>query len=217
MPISQPPSSHALAPSCCSQFARVQGDAAALAIQFNRRVNGQRAWNIAFLPTHIYSCIDTNYAGGKMWLLVEPELEGRFTKWNNNAGAVMAAQTGPSGAALSAGSALGGIDEEDEDDEAEEAIDINDVPQAFSHFSFEASCSKQLVCDLQGVWNAEDGFVLTDPVVHYISSTGKRHKNGATDQGVLGVRKFFQTHTCNRLCARLGLRRPSPGSFLDDG
>ena len=81
------------------------------------------------------------------------------------------------------------------------------MPQAFSHFSYEASSRKQLVCDLQGVWNSQDGFVLTDPVVH-VSSTGAKHKNGATDQGSSGIEKFFKTHKCNPLCARLGLKKP---------
>ena len=57
----------------------------------------------------------------------------------------------------------------------------------------------------QGVWNADDGFMLTDPVVHYVSSTGKRHKNGATDRGKEGVQNFFKTHKCGPLCKRLGL------------
>ena len=85
------------------------------------------------------------------------------------------------------------------------AIDVNDVPQAFSHFSYECSKGKQLVCDLQGVWNPDDGFVLTDPVVHYVSSRGKRHKNGATDKGLEGVKRFFNTHKCNALCAKMKL------------
>ena len=83
-----------------------------------------------------------------------------------------------------------GIIEEDEDEDEDGVIVIDDVPQAFSHFSYEYSRGKKLVCDLQGVWNADDGFVLTDPVVHYVSSSGRRHKNGATDKGVEGVRAF---------------------------
>ena len=98
-------------------------------------------------------------------------------------------------------SQLGGIFEDDEDED--ETIDVNDVPQAFSHFSYECSRGKQLVCDLQGVWNTEDGFMLTDPVVHYVSNTGRRHKNGATDKGLEGVKRFFRTHKCGALCKRM--------------
>ena len=193
------------------QFARLQNDANLLAAQFNRRVRGPASWSISFLPIHIYLLFDNNYAGGEMWLLVEPELDGRFTKWNNNAGAVLQS-TSPRIVGSASAHALGGIYEEDEDEDEDEEvpITIDDVPQAFSHFSFEASGGKQLVCDLQGVWNEEDGFVLTDPVVHYVSSTGTKHKNGATDQGRNGICKFFKTHKCNALCARLGLKLPPP-------
>ena len=106
------------------------------------------------------------------------------------------------------GGTFGIVEEEDEDEE--DAIDVYDVPQAFSHFTYEASGGRKLVCDLQGTWNVEDGFILTDPVVHYVSSRNpdKKHKNGATDKGLDGIKKFFDTHQCNGLCERLGLKRP---------
>eukprot|EP00961_Rhodomonas_salina_P159573 2148946-Rhodomonas_salina.1 len=44
-------------------------------------------------------------------------------------------------------------------------IDAADVPQCFSHFTHSVTDGKHLVCDLQGVWNRFDGYVLTDPVV----------------------------------------------------
>ena len=73
------------------------------------------------------------------------------------------------------------------------------------------SGGKRLVCDVQGTWNPDDGFLLTDPVVHYISSRDpdRKHKNGATDEGRAGARRFFETHKCNGLCERLRLQRPS--------
>ena len=65
-------------------------------------------------------------------------------------------------------------EDEDEDEDGDEGVDagadtqrLAELPQCFSYFSFVRSCGKQLVCDLQGVWNADDGFVLTDPVIHY--------------------------------------------------
>lgn len=97
-------------------------------------------------------------------------------------------------------------DEEDEDGEAIGPIEIDDIPQAFSHFTYEQSNGKNLVCDLQGVWNQDDGFVLTDPVVHDVCPSGKKHKNGATDTGLRGVEKFFGTHKCNALCKRMQLQ-----------
>ena len=166
----------------------------------------------------MYNAHDLNYMNKSgdgsslngLWLLVEPELDGRFTKWNNNAGAVLkgpdTSPTGMRGASRAPTLGLGAIVEDsDEEDEDGAPIEVDEVPQAFSHFSYVASHGKQLVCDLQGVWNADDGFMLTDPVVHYVSSTGKRHKNGATDRGIEGVQNFFKTHKCGPLCKRLGL------------
>ncbi|MDC0525438.1 hypothetical protein OAO87_00470 [bacterium] len=137
-------------------------------------------------------------------MLAEPELEGKFTKWNNNAGAVLQARSPH----VARGGALGAFLEEEEDEEEE--IDVYDVPQAFSHYTFEASNGQQLVCDLQGTWNEDDGFQLTDPVVHYVSSSapGRSRQNVATDKGLDGVKKFFATHKCNALCARLRLKAP---------
>ncbi|KAG2450987.1 hypothetical protein HYH02_004259 [Chlamydomonas schloesseri] len=76
------------------------------------------------------------------------------------------------------------------------------VPQAFSHYTWWATGGTKLVCDLQGTWTADDGFTLTDPVIHHVRG---RKLNGATDKGAEGVRNFFRTHTCNALCRRLGL------------
>jgi len=183
-------------------FARVQHDAAMAALQFNDRMPVRRPeFNISFLPTSLYHCLDVNYKDNAAWVLVEQELDGKFTKWNNNAGAIRTSMPG-----------LDALLEEDEDEDEDEPIDVNDVPQAFSHFSYEASRGKQLVCDLQGVWNLTDGFMLTDPVVHYMSSSGRKHKNGATDKGFEGMKRFFQTHKCGPLCAKMLL----PVRTVDD-
>ena len=157
-----------------------------------------------------------------MWLLVEPELDGRFTKWNNNAGAVLRGSEPPltsvRGGGTSRASALGLgaiVEDSDEEDEDGAPIEVEEVPQAFSHFSYVASHGKQLVCDLQGVWNATDGFVLTDPVIHYVSSKGsRRHKNGGTDKGAQGVLSFFKTHKCGEMCQRLGLPPPDMAALM---
>ena len=165
-------------------FARIQTDAAALADVFNHRVRGPRHWNISFLPVSLYLLVDENYPKEEAWVLAEPELEGKFTKWNNNAGAVLQVRAPP--LVTRSGGALGIVEEEDEE---EEEIDVYDVPQAFSHFTYEASGGTKLVCDLQGTWNEDDGFQLTDPVVHYVSSSRPdlKHQNGATDKGRAGA------------------------------
>ncbi len=66
----------------------------------------------------------------------------------------------------------------------------------------------------QGVWNADDGFLLTDPVIHTGDGRrptgrrpgGGRGSNGKTDKGAAGIRLFFASHACNALCRRLALR-----------
>jgi hypothetical protein len=68
-----------------------------------------------------------------------------------------------------------------------------------------------MVCDLQGVLTpaARAGkppmFELTDPVIHYASSTGRRGVYGRTDRGIDGMDSFFRTHKCNGLCDMLRL------------
>ncbi|ETV75399.1 hypothetical protein H257_10250 [Aphanomyces astaci] len=86
-------------------------------------------------------------------------------------------------------------------------IAVEDVPQAFSHFTYFKSRRKALVCDLQGVLNTKSTppeFHLTDPVIHH-RGHGKVRKYGRTDHGIGGMHRFFQTHECNRLCELLNL------------
>lgn len=75
--------------------------------------------------------------------------------------------------------------------------DRRNTPQAFSHWSWEASGHRQLICDLQGV-----GDVWTDPQIHTIDG----HGYGRGNAGLQGVRKFFLKHTCNGICGALGLK-----------
>lgn len=85
-------------------------------------------------------------------------------------------------------------------------------PQAFSHFTYRHTHRKALVCDLQGVLSnstaGEDRagvFELTDPAIHYRSTSGRDQVYGKTDLGKKGVDKFFETHQCNDVCRLLGL------------
>ena len=60
------------------------GEAAELASLFNRRLRGGPAWQVHFLPCYVYKIADGYYSygsGGVMEVLVEEELEGKFTKW----------------------------------------------------------------------------------------------------------------------------------------
>lgn len=86
-------------------------------------------------------------------------------------------------------------------------ITLEQYPQAFSHFSFDKSERKLLVCDLQGVLDQSKRppvFELTDPVIHS-NFRQRKHKYGRTDHGRDGIKKFFSTHQCNDLCKLLGL------------
>ncbi|KXZ55302.1 hypothetical protein GPECTOR_3g437 [Gonium pectorale] len=189
-------------------FCRTQGEAEELAQLFNRRLHGGPEWQIRFLPCYVFMLLDSRYPTGQGEILVEEELEGVFTKWNNNAGGVADCVRVVETAAL-------GAIAEDDDEEGEGDSDsgepgdgpvtTEDVPQCFSHFTYKATNGRKLVCDLQGVWNAVDGFTMTDPVIHHCSGS---KKNGATDKGMTGIRNFFATHKCGPLCRRLGLEPP---------
>ncbi|EKX46110.1 hypothetical protein GUITHDRAFT_70870 [Guillardia theta CCMP2712] len=65
-------------------------------------------------------------------------------------------------------------------------VDTNDMyPQAFSHYTWEASGKKLLICDIQGV-----GDYYTDPQIHSIDGEGF----GSGNMGPEGIRRFFLTH-----------------------
>ena len=78
------------------------------------------------------------------------------------------------------------------------------MPQAFSHFSYEFSSGARMVCDLQGCFDRERGFELTDPCM--LSKVGRSESGyGRTDRGLHGLVDFFRTHKCTPLCKALGL------------
>ena len=70
------------------------------------------------------------------------------------------------------------------------------TPQAFSHFTFQASGGRLIIVDIQGV-----GDLYTDPQVHSIEGGGY----GEGNLGANGFALFFSAHRCSPLCARLGL------------
>eukprot|EP00121_Abeoforma_whisleri_P009327 Awhi_evm1s8574 len=86
----------------------------------------------------------------------------------------------------------------------------DDVPQAFTHWSYVYTQRELLICDLQGIFEAESVpplFRMTDPVIH----TGDKNRNdrpfGATDRQGKGISDFFRTHICNPLCDLLQLAK----------
>ena len=72
-------------------------------------------------------------------------------------------------------------------------IDASDIPQAFSHFTHRFTHRRQMVCYMQGVLNrsvAPPVFVMTDPVTHYRSTTGRKNVNCRTNHGMKGMEKY---------------------------
>ncbi len=92
----------------------------------------------------------------------------------------------------------------------EEQVNHTDYIQAFTHFTYLFTNKEAMVCDLQGVYNADmvpPTFELTDPAIHYRSKSGKSNVFGRTDAGERGMDLFFKTHKCNRVCKLMKLSR----------
>lgn len=122
------------------------------------------------------------------FLLVEKMLEHtKYKKWNNNDGYVAEGQD----------KLLG--------ENPDCSFSMDDIPQAYSHFTYLASNRRFLVCDLQGVLNTDvvpPVFELTDPAIHYSQMTDRKDY-GRTDRGEEGIQDFFKTHVCSNLCHHL--------------
>ena len=161
-------------------------------LQFNRAVANCRC-HVELPKISVSKCYLLSLASGRL-LFAEPFYQGTFTKWNSNFGSVTNK------------SVMGGIREEDEDDDWDDSYflrpKIDDVPQAFSHYTYHASNRTRLVCDIQGVFQSSQ-FKLVDPVIH--SNEGEKAKFGRTDRGQQGMDDFFKSHTCNGLCKLLHL------------
>ncbi|CAK4715209.1 unnamed protein product [Aphanomyces euteiches] len=199
-------------------FCKTQREAGKWADRFNAATASFRVPKIAFLDCSVYEF------DGK-GLLVEKLLDNaKYKKWNGNNGYVDGQSTPrvPSMEKLlrqldaKDTMQLDAIQEMDEDDEeaqddpvtpsASAEVPVEDIPQAFSHFTFWKSHRNLLVCDLQGVFNAANNvFELTDPVIHHAASKGKKREYGRTDRGQAGMHRFFTTHHCNALCTLLRL------------
>uniref|UniRef100_A0A6A7FU59 Eukaryotic elongation factor-2 kinase n=1 Tax=Hirondellea gigas TaxID=1518452 RepID=A0A6A7FU59_9CRUS len=74
--------------------------------------------------------------------------------------------------------------------------DERSTPQAFSHFTYEVSQRKLLICDIQGVND-----LYTDPQMHSLDGCGF----GKGNMGRKGIEKFLATHRCNAICRYLKL------------
>eukprot|EP00117_Sycon_ciliatum_P020060 scpid33183/ scgid3183/ Alpha-protein kinase vwkA; von Willebrand factor A alpha-kinase len=79
---------------------------------------------------------------------------------------------------------------------------LNDLVQAFSHWTWVASKKRMLVVDLQGAIIGRKLY-LTDPVIH--SKDLLRFGHGG-NHGSSGMISFFKSHKCNDVCDVLKIR-----------
>ncbi|KAK6516265.1 hypothetical protein TWF506_006174 [Arthrobotrys conoides] len=77
--------------------------------------------------------------------------------------------------------------------------------QSLSHFSYDHSGGKFLLCDLQG-GRYNDGYVLSDPVI-----MSKNQNCGPADLGMDGIMSFFQRHKCGAFCDGSWMKPPVLG------
>ena len=139
--------------------------------EMSRRGLQKQLRPIRMLPASVATLPET----GKQLINIEPILEGKFVKHNDNDGNISTK---------------------------------DDLPQAFSHFSFHVSGGSVLVCDIQGVGNN-----FTDPQIHSIDGKGY----GIGNIGPEGMRAFIKSHKCNRVCRALGLSPPAMPQNLSSG
>lgn len=121
---------------------------------------------IAFILPFV---IELLHRDGRPLYNVEPLLEGAYEKHNDNSGGVY---------------------------QSAQLHFQRNTPQAFSHFTWEASGKRCVVCDIQGVAD-----LYTDPQVHTVDGEGF----GQGNCGKQGIHKFLGTHRCNEICQYLGL------------
>lgn len=176
-------------------FCKLQQLAKKYAAIFNRQLLSIPGIDSSKVPTiHFLDCWvmmfnkENNERGA---ILVEKMLDhSKYIKWNTNGGYVRTENTYP-GTAISFSGQNGDY-----------RFSLEDIPQAFSHFTYNASGRRFLICDLQGVLDTTKKppiFELTDPAIHYKQQT-RRDDFGRTDLGENGIEQFFQTHVCSDLC-----------------
>jgi hypothetical protein len=149
---------------------RCQALCKAFALEFNALLGDKHS--IDFVVTACFKGKEGKTSSDFTCISLEPFLQGTFVKYNNNTSYV---------------------NEENPNDPS------NQAAQAFSHFTFERSRGRFLVCDLQGV-----GKLMTDPVIHTLDP--ERFILSTTNLGEDGFKFFFTAHKCNDVCRQLGLK-----------
>jgi hypothetical protein len=84
--------------------------------------------------------------------------------------------------------------------------DYSTTLQAFSHWTHHETAGRMMVVDLQGVKSFEhNSYLLTDPAIHFDDIN--RCREARTNLGGQGMREFFRTHVCSKVCQKLGLEK----------
>ena len=168
-------------------------------------VNRESTPTINFLDCVVMILRDEESSSAK-FLLVEKMLDHtRYKKWNNNDGFVDGMTPDEYSATKTERHIPPKQDAQGQKGHADCSFSIEDIPQAFSHFTYLASNRRFLICDLQGVLNNDvqpPVFELTDPAAHYSEMTNRKDY-GRTDRGEEGIQDFLKTHKCSNLCHML--------------
>lgn len=169
-------------------FCKVQQLAQKMAERFNRRllalpgVDRKNTLIINFLDCHVM-VLPSDDSPTK-FLHVEKMLDHtKYKKWNTNAGMVDKSSSS--------------FEVERFSTSPDCPFTIDEIPQAFSHFTYINSGRKFLICDLQGVLNTKSNppvFEMTDPAIHYYRKMTSRRDFGRTDRGQEGIDHFLRTY-----------------------
>jgi hypothetical protein len=183
-----------------------------------RHIPTSKIAQIKFLECSVYKFPDDKHPCG---VLVEEMLENKnWTKWNGNNGYVHGGAPNGHQAIAALVDGMANLDLLGSGETCARTgfllsdffqMGLDGFLQAFSHFTYIESRRKYLVCDLQGALapstapGVQPVFQLTDPVIHYASSKGRKYIYGRTDHGKKGFSRFFQSHKCNAICGLLSL------------
>lgn len=164
----------------CLESAQIHATAANFAANFNRKNKMRRyASEIQFAEIGV---MQVTVQDKPRFFTYEQYLgESNYTKFNTN---------------------FHYIPEQEDDDQFSKSC------QAFSHYSWEMSGKKLVICDLQGVKLAPEfgcRVILTDPAIH----TTNVLCHGSTNLGQRGIERFFRMHKCNDICYALKLKHPN--------
>ena len=205
-------------------FCKAQSEAGQLAVEFNAATKRwARLPRVTFVTPSVYKFAARVGVQGALEttrVLGEPRLRGEYKKFTNNAGKSADfpgsdMDCGPSSSPSSGRSRSRACRVSARSARRTRRRRATTSPSTSrpvrcrgadlaSHFSYEFSSGARMVCDLQGCFDRERGFELTDPCM--LSKVGREESGyGRTDRGLHGLVDFFRTHKCTPLCKALGL------------